>query len=97
MESVKSLTQAPPGDAIIPERAAAHHKNHRKFGSSGPGTAFITWAGTICFYEAKKNLRLAARSPLHFAEFSGCFADDVRLVLRSHAPQQTAALPARAR
>ena len=38
----------------------------QKFGSFVAGTDFIAWASTICFYEAKNFLRLAARSPLHF-------------------------------
>jgi len=38
----------------------------QKFGSFAAGTDFIAWASTICFYEAKNFLRLAARSPLHF-------------------------------
>ena len=38
----------------------------RKFGDFAPGTDFVAWASTICFYEAKNYLRLAARSPLRF-------------------------------
>jgi RNA polymerase sigma-70 factor (ECF subfamily) len=38
----------------------------QKFGSFESGSDFMAWASTICFYEAKNYLRLAARSPLHF-------------------------------
>src|SRR3954465_14738503 len=38
----------------------------QKFGSFEAGTDFMAWASTICFYEAKNFLRLAARSPLRF-------------------------------
>src|SRR3954464_2596503 len=38
----------------------------QKFGSFEAGTDFVAWASTICFYEAKNFLRLAARSPLRF-------------------------------
>ena len=38
----------------------------QKFGSFEAGTDFIAWASTICFYEAKNYMRLAARSPLQF-------------------------------
>ncbi|MCX6848048.1 MAG: RNA polymerase subunit sigma [Verrucomicrobia bacterium] len=38
----------------------------QKFGAFEQGTDFMAWASTICFYEAKNFLRLAARSPLHF-------------------------------
>ncbi len=38
----------------------------QKFGAFEEGTDFTAWASTICFYEAKNFLRLAARSPLHF-------------------------------
>lgn len=38
----------------------------QKFGDFTAGTNFVAWASTICFYEAKNYLRLAARSPLRF-------------------------------
>src|SRR5436190_17698205 len=38
----------------------------QKFGAFEAGTDFTAWASTICFYEAKNFLRLAARSPLRF-------------------------------
>jgi RNA polymerase sigma-70 factor, ECF subfamily len=38
----------------------------RKFDTFTLGTDFLAWATTICFYEAKNFLRLAARSPLSF-------------------------------
>ena len=38
----------------------------QKFGTFEAGTDFMAWASTICFYEAKNFLRLAARSPLRF-------------------------------
>jgi RNA polymerase sigma-70 factor (ECF subfamily) len=40
----------------------------QKFGSFEPGSDFMAWASTVCFYEAKNFLRLAARSPLHFGD-----------------------------
>jgi len=40
----------------------------RKFDSFEPGTDFLAWATTICFYEAKNFQRLAARSPQCFEE-----------------------------
>ena len=38
----------------------------RKFESYEPGSNFVAWASTICFYEAKNFQRLAARSHLKF-------------------------------
>ena len=38
----------------------------QKFGSFQPGTDFVAWASTICFYEAKTFQRTASRSRLHF-------------------------------
>ncbi|MBU6303627.1 MAG: sigma-70 family RNA polymerase sigma factor [Verrucomicrobia bacterium] len=38
----------------------------QKFGDFAPGTNFVAWASTFCFYEAKNFLRLTARSPLRF-------------------------------
>jgi RNA polymerase sigma-70 factor, ECF subfamily len=38
----------------------------QKYAHFSSGTDFVAWASTICFYEAKNHLRLAARSPLHF-------------------------------
>lgn len=38
----------------------------QKFGGFKADTDFVAWASTICFYEAKNYLRLAARSPLRF-------------------------------
>lgn len=38
----------------------------QKFDNFEPGTDFVAWASTICFYEAKNFLRLAVRSPLRF-------------------------------
>jgi RNA polymerase sigma-70 factor (ECF subfamily) len=35
----------------------------QKFEAFEPGTDFVAWASTICFYEAKNFQRLAARSP----------------------------------
>jgi RNA polymerase sigma-70 factor (ECF subfamily) len=40
----------------------------RKFDDFAPGSDFVAWASTFCFYEAKNYLRLAARSPLVFDE-----------------------------
>lgn len=40
----------------------------RKFRDFLPGSDFVAWASTICFYEAKNYIRLAARSPLQFDE-----------------------------
>jgi RNA polymerase sigma-70 factor (ECF subfamily) len=39
----------------------------QKFDSFEPGTDFMAWASTICFYEAKNFQRLAARSPFSFS------------------------------
>jgi RNA polymerase sigma-70 factor, ECF subfamily len=38
----------------------------RKFETYEPGSNFMAWASTICFYEAKNFQRLASRSPLKF-------------------------------
>ncbi|TDU81898.1 RNA polymerase sigma-70 factor (ECF subfamily) [Prosthecobacter fusiformis] len=38
----------------------------QKFATFEPGTDFMAWASTICFYEAKNFIRLAARSPVYF-------------------------------
>lgn len=38
----------------------------QKFGSFEPGTDFLAWASTICFYEAKTFQRTASRSAAHF-------------------------------
>lgn len=38
----------------------------QKFGSFAPGTDFMAWASTICFYEAKTFQRTASRSTAHF-------------------------------
>lgn len=38
----------------------------QKFDQFEPGSDFVAWASTICYYEAKNFLRLAARSPLQF-------------------------------
>lgn len=38
----------------------------QKFAAFEAGTDFMAWASTICFYEAKNFIRLAARSPLYF-------------------------------
>ncbi|MFM7292585.1 MAG: sigma factor, partial [Planctomycetia bacterium] len=40
----------------------------RKFDAFEPGTDFLAWATTICFYEARNFQRLAARSPHCFEE-----------------------------
>lgn len=38
----------------------------RRFDSFEPGTDFLAWSSTVCFYEAKNFQRLAARSKLVF-------------------------------
>lgn len=38
----------------------------QKFAAFEAGSDFVAWASTICFYEAKNFIRLAARSPLYF-------------------------------
>lgn len=38
----------------------------RKFETYEPGSNFVAWASTICFYEAKNFQRLTARSHLKF-------------------------------
>lgn len=39
----------------------------QKFDSFEPGTDFVAWASTICFYEAKNFQRLSARAPHSFS------------------------------
>lgn len=38
----------------------------QKFATFESGSDFMAWASTICFYEAKNFIRVAARSPLYF-------------------------------
>jgi len=38
----------------------------QKFGTFEPGTDFLAWASTICFYEAKTFQRTASRATRHF-------------------------------
>ena len=38
----------------------------KKFEDFEPGSDFVAWASTFCFYEAKNFQRLMARSPLLF-------------------------------
>jgi RNA polymerase sigma-70 factor (ECF subfamily) len=40
----------------------------QKFDAFTPGTDFVAWGSTICFYEAKAFQRLAARAPFRFDE-----------------------------
>lgn len=40
----------------------------QKFGSFEPGTDFVAWASTICFYEAKTFQRSASRAKRQFDE-----------------------------
>ena len=40
----------------------------RRFDSFTPGTDFLAWASTVCFYEAKNFQRMAARSKVVFSD-----------------------------
>ena len=40
----------------------------RRFDTFTPGTDFLAWASTVCFYEAKNFQRMAARSKLVFSD-----------------------------
>lgn len=40
----------------------------RRFDTFTPGTDFLAWASTVCFYEAKNFQRVAARSKIVFSD-----------------------------
>jgi RNA polymerase sigma-70 factor (ECF subfamily) len=40
----------------------------RRFDTFEPGSDFLAWAGTVCFYEARNFQRVAARSKLVFSD-----------------------------
>jgi RNA polymerase sigma-70 factor (ECF subfamily) len=40
----------------------------RRFDTFEPGTDFMAWAATVCFYEAKNFQRVAARSKIVFSD-----------------------------
>lgn len=57
----------------------------QKFGSFEPGTDFVAWASTICFYEAKTFQRTASRSRLHFDDDLLALLSDERVTdLKDH-------------
>jgi RNA polymerase sigma-70 factor (ECF subfamily) len=64
----------------------------RKFDSFEPGTDFLAWSTTICFYEAKNFLRLAARSPQCFDEALLALLAAERVRDLSRQPERLAAL-----
>ncbi|MFM8709573.1 MAG: sigma-70 family RNA polymerase sigma factor [Planctomycetia bacterium] len=64
----------------------------RKFDAFEPGTDFLAWASTICFYEAKNFQRLAARSPHCFEESLLALLAAERVADLRHQPARLAAL-----
>jgi RNA polymerase sigma-70 factor (ECF subfamily) len=60
----------------------------QKFHTFAPESDFLAWATTICFYEARNFLRLAARSP-------HCFDDTLLAILAAERVEDLQRQPAR--
>jgi RNA polymerase sigma-70 factor, ECF subfamily len=60
----------------------------QKFATYTPGSDFLAWGTTICFYEARNFLRLAARSP-------HCFDDSLLAILAAERVEDLRRQPAR--